>query len=87
LEADPVIALDSLPAYISGSADSPKSFEPQLPQDGLNLPEMLEGIERTLLVRALERTGGRKKDAAELLSLSFRSFRYRLKKLGIEDSA
>ena len=41
-------------------------------------------LERHLIEQALERTGGRKKDAAGLLGITFRSFRYRLEKLGID---
>ncbi len=54
-----------------------------LPDDGLDLEATLEDLERRLLTLALERTGGRKKKAAEVLKLSFRSFRYRCAKLGI----
>jgi two-component system response regulator PilR (NtrC family) len=54
-----------------------------VPADGLDLEATLEGYERLLLEKALQRTGGKKKKAAELLKLSFRSFRYRLAKLGL----
>ncbi len=54
------------------------------------LPIDLEGelarIEQDYLTRALAKTGGMKKQAAELLGLNFRSFRYRLKKYGMGDS-
>jgi len=52
-------------------------------ETGVNLEEILENIERKYIIKALECTGGGKKKAAELLSLSFRSFRYRVKKLDI----
>jgi two-component system response regulator PilR (NtrC family) len=55
----------------------------ELPAEGLDLEATLESYERHLLDKALQRTGGRKKKAAELLKLSFRSFRYRLAKLGL----
>ncbi len=38
-----------------------------------------------MLTDALRLAGGVKKRAAQLLSVSFRSFRYRLEKLGLED--
>jgi two-component system response regulator PilR (NtrC family) len=44
---------------------------------------MLAEYERTLLLEALERSGGVKKRAAGLLGISFRSFRYRFEKLGL----
>jgi two-component system response regulator PilR (NtrC family) len=40
--------------------------------------------ERGLLLEALRRTKGVKKRAAGLLGISFRSFRYRLEKLGLD---
>ena len=54
-----------------------------LPVDGLDLERYLEDHERTLLIKALERTGGNRTEAARLLHVSFRSMRYRLSKLGI----
>ena len=47
---------------------------------------MLESYERGLLLEALDGpAGGVKKRAAQLLGISFRSLRYRLEKLGVED--
>jgi two-component system response regulator PilR (NtrC family) len=54
-----------------------------VPAEGLDLEAALESYERRLLEKALARTGGRKKKAADLLQVSFRSFRYRLAKLGL----
>ena len=47
--------------------------------------EVLNEAERRLLVAALERTGGVRKRAAELLGVTFRSLRYRLQKQGLSD--
>lgn len=59
----------------------------ELPEEGVfPLNEHLESIESAYLREALQKTGGKKKQAAELLGLSFRSFRYRAAKLGIGDS-
>ncbi|KPY91963.1 Type IV pilus expression regulatory protein PilR [Pseudomonas syringae pv. tomato] len=49
-----------------------------------NLEDYLESIERTLILQALEETRWNRTAAAERLSLSFRSLRYRLKKLGLD---
>jgi two-component system response regulator PilR (NtrC family) len=49
-----------------------------------NLEGHLEHIEREAIVRALEQTRFNKTKAAELLGMSFRQLRYRVKKLGIE---
>ena len=40
--------------------------------------------ERDAIVRALEQTRYNKTKAAQLLGMTFRSLRYRIKKLGIE---
>lgn len=49
-----------------------------------NLEEQLEAIEREALQSALESAKFNKTAAAELLGISFRSFRYRLKKLKMD---
>jgi two-component system response regulator PilR (NtrC family) len=49
-----------------------------LPPDGVDLEGVIAAIERDFLLKALQRTHGVKKDAASLLGLDFRSFRYRL---------
>jgi two-component system response regulator PilR (NtrC family) len=54
-----------------------------LPTEGLDLQAHLDAIERRVLEQALARTGGAKTDAARLLGMTFRSFRYRLAKFGI----
>ncbi|HWC50929.1 MAG TPA: sigma-54 dependent transcriptional regulator, partial [Nitrospira sp.] len=55
-----------------------------LPEDGLDLEGLINGIEKDLLVRALERSKWVKKKAARLLKLNTRSFRYRLEKYAIK---
>mgnify|MGYP001318184558 CR=1 FL=1 len=49
-----------------------------------NLEDYLEEIERKLIMQALEETRWNRTAAAERLGLTFRSMRYRLKKLGID---
>lgn len=70
------------------SSSTPKSLSTEIIQTDIqfpmNLEELLSGIEKTYLVRALDETGGAKKRAAELLGINFRSFRYRLQKFGME---
>jgi two-component system response regulator PilR (NtrC family) len=55
-----------------------------LPDDGLDLEALINGIEKDLLLRALERAKWVKKKAARLLRLNTRSFRYRLEKYAIK---
>jgi sigma-54 dependent transcriptional regulator, flagellar regulatory protein len=40
-----------------------------LPEEGLDLDRLIGGIERELIQRSLERTGGNKGQAARLLNL------------------
>jgi two-component system response regulator PilR (NtrC family) len=54
-------------------------------EEGVNLEGRLQQIELRFIMEAMRRTGGVKKRAAELLGLSFRSFRYRLQKLNMGD--
>ena len=59
------------------------SFEGQLPAKGLE--HYLQEQEKTLIITALKQTGWNKTQAAELLGTTFRSLRYRMKKLDIAE--
>ncbi len=85
LEPGDEIRLSSLPPNLVSSGDTASSrmtFE--FPEEGIDLDAALAALERQFLLQALERSGGVKKRAAELLRISFRSMRYRLDKHGIE---
>ena len=78
-----VIMPEHLPAEISGLAahrDSERKEGFILPEGGISLDE----FEKDLLVQALERSGHNKTRAAKLLRVSYDSFRYQLKKFGLE---
>ena len=74
------------------STDDLRLAEPSRPaeQDGPsladidNLEDYLESVERKLILQALEETRWNRTAAAQRLNLTFRSMRYRLKKLGLE---
>ena len=51
---------------------------------GVNLDEIMDDIERKYIEKALEITSGNKQKAAQLLGINLRSLRYRIKKLSIE---
>jgi two-component system, NtrC family, response regulator PilR len=51
-----------------------------LPDDGLNLEDHIRKIERSYLLAALERSGGVRTRAADLLKMTYRSFRHYAKK-------
>lgn len=53
-----------------------------LPSEGLEAYLLQQ--ERQLIIAALNQSGGNKTQAAKLLNMSFRSLRYRMKKLGLE---
>ena len=74
-----------LPAPLRGEMEpSSTSSAPPL-SAGFSLERHLDETERRYLVAALERAEGNKTRAAEILNLSFRSFRYRLAKHGLGD--
>ena len=56
---------------------------PELPQTGLKLNEELARIEKGLIEKALQKAGGSKAKAAELLGITDDSLYYRSEKLGI----
>jgi len=88
LTREDIAGEEALPAAILDppfSSASPCTGQAELPPDGGDLEEMVNRYERSLLREALRRSGGVKKRAAALLGVSFRSFRYRLEKLGLED--
>jgi transcriptional regulator with GAF, ATPase, and Fis domain len=76
------ITASDLPAQLRGRP-SEVSGSFQLPETGLDLDQYLDGVRMQMMQQALDRTGGVQTQAAELLAMSFRSFRYYAKKLGI----
>jgi DNA-binding NtrC family response regulator len=61
-----------------------EDYRDQLKQ--ISLDEYLEIIEKNAILKALKNTDGLKQSAAELVGISFRTFRYRIDKLGIDES-
>ncbi|MCH2171184.1 sigma-54 dependent transcriptional regulator [Myxococcota bacterium] len=76
------IDVDSLPPSVTQQSLATTEFK--IPSEGVDLTRMIEEFEGRLLREALRNSGGVKKRAARMLGISFRSFRYRLEKLGIE---
>jgi two-component system response regulator PilR (NtrC family) len=78
------LALDAFPNLIGLQAAAPSAnAAAAITDEGLDLERHLEEYERTILIKALEKTAGNRTEAARLLRVSFRSMRYRLSKLGI----
>jgi two-component system response regulator PilR (NtrC family) len=84
LEATPTILADSLPANVRGESPRPgiAPVDP-LPASGFDLEAHVQQIERGYISEALRRAGGVQVKAAELLGMSFRSFRYYVKKYNL----
>jgi two-component system response regulator PilR (NtrC family) len=61
-----------------------KRFDLDEVAHGVSLDDILAEIERSYLTKALDCSDGNKNKAAELLGISFRSFRYRVDKLDIK---
>jgi two-component system, NtrC family, response regulator PilR len=80
LEASEVLTTKSLPEHVllGGSIPDVATFD--LPGEGISLQDHLESIGKIFMLKALERSGGVQTQAAELLRMSFRSFRYYAKK-------
>jgi two-component system response regulator PilR (NtrC family) len=85
LEATPVILPESLPASIRGESVRPAGavVTEALPDAGFDLEAHVQGIERGFIAEALKRADGVQVKAAELLGMSFRSFRYYVKKYNL----
>ena len=70
----------NLPVSLHNDSDSPE-YDPAMG----SLEDYLEAIERKAITLALEENKWNKTAAAKQLGLSFRSFRYRLKKLDLDN--
>jgi len=92
LEQSPTVLPDSLPADVRGGRGQPAT--PGAPEQiaAAPLPELGEGFDleakgedfyRHYISLALERAGGVQVKAAEMLGMSFRSFRYYAKKFNV----
>ena len=98
LEQTPSVLPETLPEHVrrgvspaSGQAGVPTArsgrggveMPAELPEEGIDLEAHVEEIYRDHMVQALKRAGGVQVKAAEMLGMSFRSFRYYAKKLNI----
>jgi two-component system response regulator PilR (NtrC family) len=80
LASGDTIRIEHIPDSISVSQQYPDLMPLDIPDSGVNLELLLQNAEKTLLFKALDKSGGVKTEAARLLGLSFRSFRHRLQK-------
>jgi two-component system response regulator PilR (NtrC family) len=82
LSASDVITATDFPDYLAGGRGA-SGHGIELPEDGMDLEATLERVRADLMSQALARTGGVQTKAAELLGMTFRSFRYYAKKAGL----
>jgi two-component system response regulator PilR (NtrC family) len=91
LERTPAVLPESLPDAVREAANgtglngaTSSNAVDDLLEAGFDLEQHVQGIEKEYIAEALKRAGGVKKNAAELLGLSFRQFRYLLKKYEVQ---
>jgi len=85
LESGPDISLAVLPDRVAGSASvfgpaMGESEAVQIPAEGIDFERVISDTEKRYLQGALEKAGGVRTQAAELLKISYRSFRHYAKK-------
>jgi two-component system response regulator PilR (NtrC family) len=79
--------VESLPDAVRASAAiavPPATAAEAFPSEGFDLEQHVQHIEREYIAEALRRAGGVKVKAADLLGMSFRSFRYYMKKYNLK---
>jgi len=89
LESGEAIALESLPGEVRSGKVDREALGVALPDSGIDLEQYLEDLRRRYMLEAMERSSGVQTRAAELLGMTFRSFRYFAKKYDLtgRDSA
>jgi two-component system response regulator PilR (NtrC family) len=92
LEQTPTVLPESLPPHVKAGGAIVKARAPGVSAVAAGLPEIQEGFDleaqgeefyRHYIALALERTGGVQTKAAEMLGMTFRSFRYYAKKFNL----
>jgi two-component system response regulator PilR (NtrC family) len=77
------IDLDADRPRARAAAASPNGSGANVPADGMDFEKYVAEVERSLIESALQQSGGVQIRAAELLNVSYRSFRHLLKKYDI----
>jgi two-component system response regulator PilR (NtrC family) len=85
LEQSDQLTAENLPTRLTERTEPrPSGLALELSPEGIDLNKAMEDLERKLICRSLEMTGGNRSRAAKLLGVTLRSLRYRLVKLGLE---
>jgi two-component system, NtrC family, response regulator AtoC len=75
-----VIREEDLPEAVRAPGPGPAV---SLPDGTLSIKRAIRSVEEQLIRAALERTGGNRTRAAELLELSYRALLYKIKEYGL----
>jgi len=81
-DRDGLIRLDNLPESVTGISPLGEKVV-QIPKEGVDFEAQVARFERQYLTEALRAAGGVRTKAAELLHMSYRSFRHYAKKYGV----
>ena len=81
------IGPEALPDDVRDRAGSMLVPTVAIPDEGLNFTSLVSQLERELIMRCLEKTGGNKRQAARLLNLSRTTFIDKLHRLNLERGA
>ena len=80
-----LITTEDLPVHIKSAQIEQKSHEVVYSNKSLN--EMVENLEQRLIADALDKSDGNQSKAAEMLGISERNLRYKLKKYGMKNQS
>jgi DNA-binding NtrC family response regulator len=75
------IDVEDLPTEVQQAQETAAASTVTLPEEGMDLDAFVANIERELIQRSLERTGGNKGQAARLLNLKRTTLVEKLKRL------
>jgi two-component system response regulator PilR (NtrC family) len=83
LETGETIHPESLPREVRNGKFRRGEVDVVLPESGIDLERHLEELRRRFMIEAMDRSGSVQTRAAEILGMTFRSFRYFAKKYGL----
>ena len=85
LEGGSTILPESLPPFVNTPSGRKlaSSNEIEITDEGVDLEKVVGQIEKELIIKAIHKANGVKKNAAKLLGITFRSMRYRVDKYGL----
>jgi two-component system, NtrC family, response regulator PilR len=77
-----LVALEQLPGALHGLGSEGTTFV-EIPREGVDFESQIAEVEKRYLSEALNQTGGVRRHAADLLHMTYRSFRHYAKKHGV----